>query len=64
MGLMREYQKPIVLSVWVGDEVKNGDVYKTLVRNHLVPYPTPDRAAKALARLVEYSEYRGVAAQQ
>jgi acyl-CoA synthetase (NDP forming) len=61
MELMRRHQKPVVLSVWVSGDVKDGELYKTMERNNLVPYPTPDRAAKALARLVEYSEYVGVA---
>ncbi len=62
MELMKRYQKPVVLSVWVTNEVKDGPLYKKLAQNHLVPYPTPDRAAKALARLAEYGEYRGVTA--
>jgi acyl-CoA synthetase (NDP forming) len=61
MELMKRYQKPVVLSVWATSEVKSGELYRKLERNHLIPYPTPDRAAKALARLVEYSEYLGVA---
>jgi acyl-CoA synthetase (NDP forming) len=61
MELMRKYQKPVVLSVWVTNEVRSGELYKELERNYLVPYPTPDRAARALARLVEYSEHLGVA---
>jgi len=61
MELMKQYQKPVVLSVWVTDDVKSGGLYKKLEENYLTPYPTPDRAAKALARLVEYSEYLGIA---
>jgi acetyltransferase len=61
MELMKRYQKPVVLSVWATSEVKNGELYGKLERNHLIPYPTPDRAAKALARLVEYSDYLGIA---
>ena len=61
MQLMKQHQKPVVLSVWVTDDVKSGELYKKLERNYLTPYPTPDRAAKALARLVEYSEYLGIA---
>ena len=57
--LMAVYQKPVVFSVWVSDEVRSGDVYRMMVRNHLAPYPTPDRATRALARLVQYSEYLG-----
>lgn len=59
MELMKKYQKPVVFSVWVSDEVKSGDVYKKMVQNHLIPYPTPDRAVKALAHLVRYSRYLG-----
>jgi acyl-CoA synthetase (NDP forming) len=61
MELMRRYQKPVVLSVWINDEVKSGGLYKKLWDNYLRPYPTPDRAARALARLVAYSEYLGIA---
>jgi acetyltransferase len=61
IDLMKKYQKPIVYSVWISDEVKSGIVYKKMVQNHVIPYPTPERAVRALARLVEYSEYRGIA---
>ena len=60
MHLMREYQKPIVMSAWISGEVKCGPVYKKMQENYLVPYPTPDRAAKALAQLVKYGEYLGI----
>jgi len=36
-------------------------VYEKLESNYLLPYPGPERAAKALSRLVEYSEYLGIA---
>lgn len=61
MQLMDKYQKPIVMSAWISDEVKSGPVYKKMQHNYLVPYPTPDRAAKALARLVKYSEHCTIA---
>jgi acyl-CoA synthetase (NDP forming) len=61
MELMKRYKKPVILSAWVNSEVKGSELYKKLERNYLTPYPTPDRAAKALARLVEYSEYLGLA---
>lgn len=61
MELMKRYGKPVVMSVWVDSRVKEGELYRKLADNSLTPYPTPDRAAKALARLVEYSEYRGIA---
>jgi acyl-CoA synthetase (NDP forming) len=61
MELMKRYQKPVIISAWVNSEVKDSELYKKLEGNYLTPYPTPDRAAKALARLVGYSEYLGVA---
>ncbi len=61
MELMKRYQKPVILSAWVNNEVKGSELYRKLEGNYLTPYPTPDRAAKALSRLVEYSEYLGVA---
>ncbi len=61
LELMKRYQKPVILSAWVNSEVKGSELYKKLSSSYLRPYPTPDRAAKALSRLMEYSEYRGVA---
>lgn len=61
LELMKRHQKPVVLSSWASDDVKGGELYGALQQKHLLPYPTPDRAAKALAKLVEYSEYVGVA---
>ncbi len=61
MELMKRYQKPVILSAWVEHEVKDSELYKKLEKNYLTPYPTPDRAAKALSRLIEYSHYLGVA---
>jgi len=60
MELMKRHRKPVILSAWVEHEVKDSRLYKKLENNYLTPYPTPDRAAKALSRLVEYSEYLGV----
>ena len=57
MELMHRHRKPVIFSAWATGDVKDGKLYKKLQRNHLTPSPTPDRAAKALARLVEYSEY-------
>jgi acyl-CoA synthetase (NDP forming) len=58
---MKRYGKPIVFSAWATEEVKSGELYRKMKQNHLLPYPTPDRAAGALARLVEYSIYLGTA---
>ena len=35
--------------------------YRKMKDNYLLPYPTPERAARSLARLVEYSSYLGIA---
>ena len=59
--LMKRYQKPVILSAWVNSEVKDSELYKKLLGSYLTPFSMPDRAAKALARLTEYSGYRGVA---
>jgi acetyltransferase len=40
---------------------KKGDLYAELERRHDIPFQTPERAARALRHLVEYSEYLGVA---
>jgi acyl-CoA synthetase (NDP forming) len=57
---MNKYQKPVVFSAWATNEVKGGELYGKMKHDHLVPYPTPDRAARALAPLVEYSAYLGI----
>lgn len=59
--LMRSYKKPVVMANMGIPYIRKGEVYKKLEQNHLIPYLTPERAAKALAHLVEYSEYLGAA---
>jgi acyl-CoA synthetase (NDP forming) len=54
------YGKPIIFCAMGVDIVRQGEVYRWLEQNYLVPYPTPERGARALSRLVEYSEYLGV----
>jgi len=61
MELMSKYQKPIIISNMGVPTAKTGGVYKKLEQNHVIPYPNPERAARALAHLVEYSEYLGIA---
>jgi acyl-CoA synthetase (NDP forming) len=55
-----KHTKPVVFCAMGIDIVRQGEVYRWLEQNYLVPYPTPERGAKALSRLVEYSEYLGV----
>ena len=61
IGLMTRYQKPVILSAWATRDAKDSALYRKLQQSYLTPYPSPDRAAGVLSRLVEYSEYLGVA---
>ncbi len=61
LDMMKRYGKPVVAASMLSGSVVKSRVYEKLESNHVLPYPTPERAARALARLVEYSEYRGVA---
>jgi acyl-CoA synthetase (NDP forming) len=61
MELMNRYQKPVVMANMGIPTTRKGEVYRKLERNRVPPYLTPERAAKALAHLVEYSEYLGIA---
>ena len=55
--MMATYGKPVVFCSMGIAAVRQGEVYRYLEQNHLVPFATPHRAAKALARFVEYGEY-------
>jgi acyl-CoA synthetase (NDP forming) len=60
----REKQRKPVVIVRTVSEHRTEDtrrVAERMRRNHLVPFPSAERAAGALARLVEYSEYLGIA---
>ncbi len=58
--MMGRYDKPVIFcSMGIGI-VKQGEVYSLMEQNHLVPYPTPERAARALSHVVRYSEYLGI----
>jgi acetyltransferase len=57
--MMGKYGKPIIFCAMGVAIVEQGEVYSWLEQNYLVPYPTPERGAKALAHLVEYGEYLG-----
>ncbi len=61
MELMSRYQKPVVMAHMGIPDMRRGKLYEKMERNHVIPYLTPERAARALAHLVEYSEYLGVA---
>jgi acyl-CoA synthetase (NDP forming) len=52
-----KYQKPIIISNQISDSMKNSRVFGKLMDNGIVMYPTPERAVKVLAHLVQYSRY-------
>jgi acyl-CoA synthetase (NDP forming) len=54
---MDKYQKPIIISNQISDSMKNSRVFGKLMDNGIVMYPTPERAVKVLAHLVQYSRY-------
>ena len=59
--LMRRHQKPILFVTQVIGAARRGRAYRKLKENHLTFYPIPERAARTLRHLVEYSEYLGIA---
>jgi acyl-CoA synthetase (NDP forming) len=61
IDLMHEHKKPVLFVTQVARAAMTGDVNKKLKESHLSFYSIPDRAVKTLRRLVEYSEYLGVA---
>jgi acyl-CoA synthetase (NDP forming) len=54
---MDKYQKPIIVYGRVTEDMKTSPVYDKLKENGIPMYPTPERAAKVLAHLVEYGRY-------
>ncbi len=54
---MDKYQKPVIISGRVSEEMKSSAVFNKLRENGVPMYPTPERAAKVLAHLVEYGRY-------
>ena len=59
--LMKKHQKPILFVTQVMGAATRGLAYRKLKENHLNFYSIPERAARALRHLVEYSEYLGIA---
>ena len=57
LELMDKRMKPLIICRAHTEHVKNTPVFKKLQDNGLHMYPTPERAAKVLAHLVDYSEY-------
>ena len=54
---MDRCQKPVIISGRVAEDMRSSPVFKKLQENGILMYPTPERATKVLAHLVEYSRY-------
>jgi len=54
---MDKYKKPVIMSNQVTEDFRKSRIFNKLKDNGVMMYPTPERAAKALAHLVQYSRY-------
>jgi len=54
---MDKYQKPVIIFGRTPFGMDNSPVFKKLRENRVSLYPSPERAAKVLAHLVQYSRY-------
>ena len=54
---MDTIQKPVILLFAATDSMRTLGVFKMLRKNGILMYPSPARAVKTLAYLIEYSEY-------
>jgi len=54
---MDRYQKPVLIFGRGPERSDDSPIYRKLQANGLMMYPTPERAAKTLAHLVQYSRY-------
>ena len=58
--LKNKYRKPVILANMGIPIERKRKLHKKLEEAHLLHFLTPERAAKALAHLVTYSEYLGM----
>ncbi len=56
---MERYRKPVILTGRINEAMRNSAVYRKLREHGMMMYPTPERAARVLAHMVEYSRYLG-----
>ncbi len=54
---MDRYQKPVIICSHITEPLKNSPVFAKLKERGIVMYPTPERGARVLAHLVQYSRY-------
>jgi len=52
-----KYKKPVIVSSRMPGGMSDSPVFKKLQDNGILCYPTPERAVKVMAHLVEYSNY-------
>jgi len=54
---MDKYQKPVIIFNHHADVIRDSVIFSKLKEKGIMLYPTPERAVKVLAHLVEYSRY-------
>jgi acyl-CoA synthetase (NDP forming) len=54
---MDKYQKPVIMSNHITEAFRESRTFTKLKDNGVMMYPTPERAVRALAGLVQYSQY-------
>jgi len=59
---MDEQQKPLIVTCILNDALRESEALRKLQENGILMYPTPERAARVLAHLVNYSQYLGTCA--
>jgi len=55
--IMDELQKPLIICNIFNDALRNSEVLHRLRKNGILIYPTPERAAKVLSHIINYSQY-------
>ncbi|MBE0480563.1 MAG: CoA-binding protein [Dehalococcoidia bacterium] len=59
--LMEQYGKPLVIATMVTGALREGKIMRRLKNRHMKNYTSPEKAARVLARLADYSEYLAAA---
>jgi len=54
---MDEQQKPLIICSILNEALRTSEALRKLQENGILMYPTPERAARVLAHLVNYSQY-------
>ena len=57
---MVKSQKPLIICSIFNEYLRTSRTLKKLQGNGLLMYPTPERAAKVLAHIVDYSQSLGI----